>query len=317
MFPAALPFLLLLLGPATAALLTPLHQFPNGTSVENLAIRPNGAILLTLLYSAQILQIAPPTPNATTTTTTTTTTPVPALIHAFPATTTRVNGIAELTPDTYAIAANHNTIWTLDLTRDAATVSKAATIPAARFLNGVAALNATARTVLVADSTAGVVWRVDTATGRYGVALRDHTLAPPANVSSGGLALGVNGVRYDGDGGYVYYTNTGKALFCRVAVDPATGEATGPYETIVEGFAGDDFAVGEATAFVASSGSGGVVEKVWFEGGSWRREVVAGGGLDGATSVAFGRGDGDKDVLYVTTSGGGVGGGKVVAVEAL
>ncbi|OMP84232.1 hypothetical protein BK809_0000164 [Diplodia seriata] len=316
MFPAALPFLLLLLGPATAALLTPLHQFPNGTSVENLAIRPNGAILLTLLYSAQILQIAPPTPNATTTTTTTTTTtPVPALIHSFPNTTTRVNGIAELTPDTYAIAANHNTIWTLDLTRDAPTIAKAATIPAARFLNGVATLNATARTVLVADSSAGVVWRVDTATGRYGVALRDDTLAPPANVSSGGLALGVNGVRYDGDGGYVYYTNTGKGLFCRVKVDGATGEAVGAYETIVEGFAGDDFAVGDGAAFVASSGSGGVVEKVWFGDGA--REVVAGGGLDGATSVAFGRGEGDKDVLYVTTSGGGVGGGKVVAVQGL
>lgn len=283
---------------------TPIYQFSNGTSVENLAVRTNGNILITLLYEAEIHEINPTqsgSGNAT------------KLVHSFDDS-TRVNGISELSPDVFAISANHDTVWIMDLNGGGdAQVSKVVTIPDASFLNGVATLDSAAGTILVADSTAGVIWLVNTSTGEFSDGLQDVTMAPPANSSSGGLSLGANGVKYRD--GYVYYTNTGRKLFCRVKIDPTTGNATGPYETIVEGFAGDDFALIDDAAFVAS-GSSNAIEKIFFNG---TQELVAGGSgstdVAGATSAMFGVTENDADVLYVTTSGGGVGGGKVVAIR--
>lgn len=284
--------------------LTQVHQFANGTSVENLAVRTNGNILITLLYEAEIHEVNPTQPGSGNTT---------KLVHSFDGS-TRVNGISELSPDVFAISANHDTIWTMDLNGGGdAQVSKVVTIPDASFLNGVATLDGAAGTILVADSTAGVIWLVDTTTGEFSAALQDTTIAPPTNSSSGGLSLGANGVKYRD--GYVYYTNTGKKLFCRVEIDPTTGMATGPYETLVGGYAGDDFALIDDAAFVASGGSN-AIEKIFFNG---TQELVAGGSgstdVVGATSAMFGATENDADVLYVTTSGGGVGGGKVVAIR--
>ncbi|KAL1618570.1 hypothetical protein SLS56_010498 [Neofusicoccum ribis] len=289
-----------------AGALNQVHQFPNGTSVENIAVRENGNLLVTLLYEAQILEINPTqasTGNSTAN-----------LVHYFNGS-TRVNGISELTPDVFAVSANHDTIWTMDLSAGGdAQVSKIVTIANASFLNGVTTLDAAAGTVLVADSSVGLIWFVNTLTGEYSIALQDTTMAA-VTIPSSGMSLGVNGARYRD--GFVYYTNTGKQLFCRVQVDPATGSAVGLYETIAQGFAGDDLALSttDDAAYVAS-GSSNVVQKIFFDGS---QALVAGGAnstdVAGATSVVYGRTDQDSDVLYVTTSGGGVGGGKVMAVR--
>lgn len=281
------------------SLLTQIHQFSNGTSVENLAIRDNGNILITLLYEAKIHEINPSLNNGT------------RLVHSFN-NSTRVNGISELAADVFAISANHDTIWNMELRSGGdAQVFKVATISNASFLNGVTTLDSVAGTILAADSTVGAIWAINTSTGQFCIALQDETMAPPANTSSG-PTLGVNGVRYSDQ--YVYYTNTGKQLFCRVRVDPGTGNAVGPYETIVEGFAGDDFVLVDDAAFVAG-GSANVVERIFFNG---TREVVFDSSdVAGATSTAFGRTDGNAGILYATTSSGGVGGGKVVGIEVI
>lgn len=275
-----------------------LHSFPNGTSVENIAVRENGNLLITLLYQAQVLEIDPQAPTETN------------LIHHFNGS-TRVNGISELAPDVFAVSANHDTVWTMDLTSGAARVSHIATIANASFFNGVTTLDASAGTVLVADSGVGTVWFVDTATGQYRVAHADATMAA-APIAGSSMWLGVNGARYRD--GYLYYTNTGKQLFCRVQVDPATGAAVGPYEVIAEGVAVDDLVPTDGAAFVAGSSVG--VLKVFDDG---TQEVVVGAAnstdVAGATAAAFGRRQDDSGVLYVTTSGRGLGGGKVVAIH--
>ncbi|KAH7050025.1 hypothetical protein B0J12DRAFT_699438 [Macrophomina phaseolina] len=275
-----------------------LRQFANGTSVENIAVRENGNLLVTLLYQAEVLELSPHPKTDS------------RLVHYFNGS-TRVNGISELSPDVFAVSANHDTIWTLDLTAGTPKVAQVVTIANASFLNGVTTLDGSAGTVLVADSGVGIVWLVDTTTGEYKAVHQDVTMAA-ATAPSSSMALGVNGARYKD--GVLYYTNTGKQLFCRVRIDPVTGGAIGPYEVIAEGLSLDDLVPMEDAAFVAGSSAG--VLKIFFNG---TQEVVVSASnstdIAGATAVAFGRTPEDSDRLYVTTSGGGLGGGKVVAIE--
>lgn len=304
--------------PPTAAL-DPVYQFPNGTWIENIAVRQNGALLVTLATAPELWEISPLNSTA-------------RLVHRFP-NATYTTGITPLAPDIYAICAG-SAIWHLDLTDKTSTnssttsatpsASPIATIPHAPLLNGLLALPNSTR-LLASDSTAGVVWAVDVATGDAAVVLADAaTMAPPANVTN---AIGVNGIRYLA--GYVYYASTTKRLFCRVPVDAASGVAVGGFEVVREGLMGDDFAVveegGDVVGYVAGLDEN-VVTRVGVDDGGV--EVVAGGkeerGVAGATSVAVGRGDGDGGLLlYVTTSGalrapvGGwfVEGGKVVGLR--
>jgi hypothetical protein len=50
--------------------------------------------------------------------------------------------------------------------------------------------------------------------------------------------MGINGIKIRN--GYLYWTNTGRALFCRIKIDDAC-KAIGGTEVSVEGIVGDDF----------------------------------------------------------------------------
>jgi hypothetical protein len=289
-------------------LLSTVYQFPNGTSVENIAVRSNGKLLVTLLTQTQIVEMDPAR------------TSTPQLVYYFHGS-TRVNGISKTAKDVFAVSTDHHTIWTMDLggSNPNPQVTQIVTIPEASFLNGVTTLNSTAGTVLVADSGLAVIWLVNTLTGAFSAALSDNATMATAPIPGSTLALGVNGVRYDKHSTYLYYTNTGKQLFCRVQIDTETGMAVGPFETIVQGFAGDDFALNlDNGAAYVTNGSGNDVEKIFLHS-NHHQEIVAGGSnstdITGATSSAFGRRAVDADVLYITTNGGGLGGGKVVTVK--
>ncbi|KAH7065449.1 hypothetical protein B0J12DRAFT_640396 [Macrophomina phaseolina] len=309
--------------PALAAAQT-LYQFPDGTWLENIAARPNGNLLVTVLSPAgppaRLYEIDPSSPSAP-----------PSLVHAFDAYESLL-GIDEVAPDVFAlIAGNTSTlgpyaIWTVDLSKSdgGAAAEKVADVPGAQLLNGLTALPGGAA-VLVTDTFLGKVSRVDLAAGEAVDVLADaETMTPP---TEGNVLLGVNGVRFvEQDGkSWVYYTNSGKELFARVEVDAETGLAKGKYELLARGLAGDDFAVKDGWAYVAEGWKERVVRVSLVPGGGI--EVVVGSAdeltVAGATSAVFGRREGvDDAVLYVATSGaqevpvnGVTEGGKVVAVD--
>ena len=124
--------------------------------------------------------------------------------------------------------------------------------------------------------------------------------------SSSTNPLGINGIKtlLQNDVTYIYWTNTGQSLVCRVALDPLTLSKRGEVEVLVNGTSADDFAIDEQRGLLfLAVGESNEVVSVGLDGGSVKTVV---GGLNESvvanpTSVAVGK---EGDVVYVTTTGG-------------
>ncbi|KAJ5799217.1 uncharacterized protein N7518_001285 [Penicillium psychrosexuale] len=285
-----------------------IHRFPNGTWVENIAVRPNGNLLVAVLSTAELWEIDPSIPSG----------PSSAhLVHHFDGA-EDADGITELSPDIYAVIAS-NSVWTVDLKHHENTPEPIliAKLPAG-YLNGIAALDE-GKAVAITDSQLGLIWRLDIRTGTYSVIHQHETMAANHDM---GLLLGVNGLKIVND--YMYYSNSPKHIFCRVRIDTHTGRALGPYEVISHDILADDFAIGPHGVGYLAGLVDDVVIRAFPNG---YHEVIAGlkGSMDlmTATSAAFGRTQRDRNVLYITTGGEtklpvndtSTRGGKVMAVS--
>ncbi|UKZ83923.1 hypothetical protein TrVFT333_011738 [Trichoderma virens FT-333] len=291
------------------------YQFSNGTSVENIAVRSNGNLLVTLTDRPELYEVNPFNPKSA------------KLIHRFSEYLSLL-GITEVSPDVFTLNAGNFTaetgpapgswaVWQVAFHNDQAKVSKVTDIPEAQFLNGMTTLESTPNTILTADSTGGVIYSVNTQTKVYKLVLDNEAFKPTPGAP---LPIGLNGIRYLNH--YVYYTNSFNPIFGRVPVSKS-GYATGSYKTIVAGVVGDDFAVTPQAAYIAGNPLN-VLTEVKLDG---ENQVIAGNlnssFIAGDTSVAFGRTIRDKNVLYVVTSGATFSpvngtyteGGKIVALQ--
>ncbi|KAF2140440.1 uncharacterized protein K452DRAFT_230064 [Aplosporella prunicola CBS 121167] len=283
--------------PKTSALST-VHQFDYGTWIENVAVRSNGNLLVTLMDRPELYEVDPAKGSA-------------SLVHRFDEGFLSLTSLVEVQDDVFAVIAGNFSLSTtssvdgsyavfkLDMTASTPAASKIAAIPEGNFLDGITTLDADAGVVLVSDAGTGVVYRLDMATGKYEQVLADDSMKPKDGYP---LVLGVDGIRYSN--GYLYYVNFPNNQFWRVAIDASTGKATGSYELVASDATGDDFAItSDGTAYVAGNFINSL-EKVTADG---KVTVLAGGetlsDLAGLTSVAFGRGSADKNSLYVVTSG--------------
>ena len=91
--------LIALIGQAQAYHVRQLYQFPNSTftHIENVAIRPNGQLLLTIITEPCVYSLDPAASA-----------PTPQLLYRFPSVTSML-GIAETSPDVFAVvAANYS-----------------------------------------------------------------------------------------------------------------------------------------------------------------------------------------------------------------
>jgi hypothetical protein len=287
-----------------------LHQFPNGTRVENIAVRSNGQLLLTFITRPELWTLNPFDAS-----------PAPSLIYKF-LNATGTFGITEISPDIFAVSAGdfssgiQFSIWTVNLRQRDPVIHKAVELPSGMFVNGVARLSSTS--ILGSDVLAGVVYRIDLAAGTTVVALNDETMKDMPGFA-------VNGIRIRDS--FLYYVNLGKALFCRIPINSSTGTAIGPAQIIAEHVQGDDFALGRTgqTAYVANVVQNSLV-RIAADG---EAKVVAGGPegsvFIGPTSAQLGRTLVDRHVVYVVSSGAvfnsatgnyeSVEGGKVVSVK--
>ncbi|RFU75917.1 quino amine dehydrogenase beta chain [Trichoderma arundinaceum] len=292
-----------------------IYQFSNGTTLENIAVRSNGNLLVTLTDRPEIYEVNPFDPKDT------------KLIHHFSGY-LGLLGITEVTPDVFTInvgnfsfetgpAPGSWAIWQLAYHKDQPKVSKITDIPEAAFLNGMTTLDSASNTILSGDSTAGVIYSVNTQSGKYKVVLDNEAfkVAPGAP-----LPIGLNGIQYLDN--YVYYVNSFNPIFGRVRVDKS-GSAVGSFNTIATGVPADDFAITKQAAYIAGN-IYNVLTEVKQDGES---EAIAGNLnstlVAGATSAAFGRTRLDKHVLYVVTDGAKINpvngtfteGGKIVALK--
>ncbi|KND91766.1 hypothetical protein TOPH_03445 [Tolypocladium ophioglossoides CBS 100239] len=268
-----------------------LYQFPDAKqSIENIAIRRNGELLLTTFDDGQLYALDPLAKD-----------PEPRVVVKVPDA-TGLTGIVEIEEDMFAVSCGINNLTDASMVEGSAklvaidfnkatdgvtpTVRTFAKIPNTQMLNGMAPLPHIGSTLMSADS----------------------------NKEAKRFSLGINGIKFSLV--WMYFTNSDRRLFGRVQIDEF-GNRKGEVEEIVRlpassGLMPDDFSMFyNGTAFVAAHPNS--VLKI-LPDGTWT--VLVGGDsavkLNEPTSTALTQ---DGKTLYVVTGGGAGGkGGQVVAV---
>ena len=284
-----------------------IYQFPNGTWVENIAVRENDKILVTLLSAPLLYMIDPQEADV-----------VPTLVHNFTEA-TALYGIAEMQPDVFAVAGGNSTlqgdntpgsysIWKVDFSAGTqnAEVSLIAHVPEAQYINGVCILPRHPEILLLGDILGGQVLRLDTNTGKVEVAVpsTNEIVGVPSGAQ---LMAGVDGIHAMDS--TLYVANAGSGVFGRIELhDDGTWDPSLP-STIITHAANrtnfDDFTLaGGGSAYMVTS-VGGTIIYVTAEG---EQQYVAGdpktSEIAQPTSVAFSRSKKGPKMLYVSTGGG-------------
>jgi hypothetical protein len=297
---------------ATAALanITTVASFPEHFFLENLAVRADGSILVTVLNRKQLWYVPAPDGDQPVT---------PTLVHTFDH---FAMGIVETEPDIFYVSTvNQATLERFDMRGwvPGATVrpTRVLTFDQPAGLNGACLI--APRVILLADSLAGLIWRVDIAedglTATASVWLQHRTMAadPDSGFTSPlGPQPGINGIRYAARTNVVYYTSSAQKRFMRVSVDPATHKPVGEPDTVASDVTPDDFCLDEnaGVAYLTTHTANTIVRvplNARADGDA--TSVVAGDPfteqLVGPSSAAWARGPADYGrIAYVTTDGG-------------
>ncbi|EAL84970.1 uncharacterized protein AFUA_8G01980 [Aspergillus fumigatus Af293] len=314
----------------TSPVVRDIFQFPdNGSFIDNIAVRPDGTLLLTRIDVPEVWAVDPQTGSG-------------ELAYSFAQQSsdsdsnsnsdiTAVFGITEVEHDVFAVVAGKFAlegfaaeqgsfgVWKLDfndnsnydvlelpwwgegkfpLTRNTPSeVSKIVDIPEAKAL-GASTLykpRHDARYLLISDSPDGMIWRVDLDSGEYAVALQDESMLPAPDAPP----MGVNGIHVVGE--YLHYVSVTKKEYRRVKIDE-NANAAGPFELITSEINPDSFDItDDGTAYFATNPENTIVkytpegEIVDFAGG--KNSTV----LPGPTCCAL---DKKGQTLYVGTNGG-------------
>jgi hypothetical protein len=285
------------------------------TWLENIAVRPNGDLLVTQLAPLPVLYTikSPSSGNAT----------LESIYQFHADNVTDLLGITETTPDTYIIIAGNASanstgyagtfsVWQASFVSSNAsvpTVRKLANIPQAKLLNGAIALPSDPSIVIIADSQYGLLFRLDTKNGTSEIIGDRPELKAYPELHNATVGFGVNGVKIRNK--WLYFSNSDLVSIYRV---PITSRGYISHNSVVELYANlnavagfvDDFTFGaDGTLWAVSNLENTLIS---VSPGGKRAAVVAGGKglltLAGDTAVAFGRSKHDREVLYVCTAGG-------------
>lgn len=299
---------------------------------ENIAVRPSGSLLATLLVGGPDIYTVVDPSRAN---------PSFELLTSIPA----VDGLTGITEildengkgvDRYVVTGGNSSTelpndivtgswsaWEVAFDGQGVTVDKISGLsPETVLSNGVAAVP---NAVLLADSARGAISRLDLATGAYEdsiVALPEMLTTPDSE-----LGIGINGVKVWG--GQLYFSNTATASIWRFPVTEdgyptrrlscSGPELVANITSLAAGI--DDFEIDARGDIYATTNYVNLLVKI--DGKTGDAKVVAGGAEEftvaGASAAAFGRTKDDKRTLYMSTATATIGnvteGGRVLAVE--
>ncbi|KAF5393638.1 hypothetical protein D9757_000421 [Collybiopsis confluens] len=287
------------------------HSFPNGTIMENLAIRSNGQILATII-TAPNLYLLDPKVNSTAT-----------LLHSFTGYQV-VFGITELKDDQFYVVTGNATVatmtsvqgswvaWRVDMnaySRGSKNfVSMVAHLPGPKMVNGIGVLSKDAGLLYLADPFGGAISVLNVNNGHQYVAINNsYTVAGPPFTTP----LGANGVHvYQANSRatpYVYWSNTAQSILVRMPIHLSDGTPAGNPEVILSGFETDDFTFdSQGNVLQAVMGS----NSIFRINPNTKKFTVVGGSVNSTdlaapSAIQIGRLDNDKNVAFVTLNGGG------------
>ena len=292
------------------ARLTVAAEFPEHFFLENMAVRRDGSMLITVQNRKELWFV--PTPAGVL--------PVqPRLLHGFEFNTMF---IVERRPDRFVLGVSdvydtHKArLYEIDLTGWPPGASIAPRLmlefPQPRVgLNGACFV---APNVLLAAGIAQLIWRVDF-TEDGGASARiwlQHDSMRNRPGEKKPEQPGINGVQFDASAGYLYYTTTSQQMMLRVKVDPATRDPAGLPEFVAGGREWDDFLIDEAAgvAYVTTHRENTIDRvRLAHDGNRAGRTVIAGDPftdlLVGPSAGAWGRAPGERGrIAYFSSDGG-------------
>jgi hypothetical protein len=228
---------------AKAKLIT-VASFPENYFLENLSVRADNSVLITALNHKQLWYVPTHAKQSA----------KPVLLHTFDQLTL---SLTEVEPDVFCLCTSNvytdhrSSLHRIDL-RNWSEGHSIQPHKVLDFPDKAGALNGSCligpQTILVADSMAGLIWRIDlsndTATSVARVWLHHESMGNyPGQMKP--EQPGINGIQYASKLGYIYYTSTAKKLFMRVRVNPETLDAIGEPEHVSAGRMADDFCIDE------------------------------------------------------------------------
>ncbi|KAJ4264215.1 hypothetical protein NW762_005409 [Fusarium torreyae] len=292
-----------------------LSQLPLGTWLENIAVRSNGDVLATELWpSANVYTLPSPESRYTGLKKLVSIPSITGLLgiaevprrlgmpETFIAVGSKATALSKLSPGTFeawAIEFPGNPLYEGNVQiRRISRMTRNST-----FLNGVTAIPGRSDAVLVSDSKAGFVGRLNLFTGAFDTdAFVFPELAP---VSAD--AFGANGIKIRN--GHLYFINSNAVKIYRIKITAAGYPAKGAKPQLVADLSSgvgflDDFAFDSVGNIFAASNLDNSIVFVNTKTGKWKT-VVGGVGemtVAGSTAVAFGHGKA-KNTLFVSTGG--------------
>ncbi len=209
-----------------------------------------------------------------------------------------------------ADASGRATVFAVSMEGRASVVG---TLPDAIFLNGLAHFEADI--YLIADSYKGVVWRFNASNGQATEWLA-HPLLSRADTNNPIPAANGLKIRHR----TVWVSNTARQTL--LAIPVLASGAAGVPRVVKDHVNVDDFAIDDDGTIYATTHVYNSLIRMASDG-TLATVATAEQGMTGSTAVAFGRAQGDRRRLYVTTNGGmflpppsGVGPARLVQVDA-
>ena len=292
------------------ATLTVVAEFPKQFFLENLAIRGDGSMLVTVQNRKELWFVHPPGETL----------PVqPHLLHTFEFNTGLV---VEWKPERFllGVADVYDTheakLYEIDLTSwsPGASIAPRLVLEFPKPWVGLNGACLVAPNVLLAAGMAGLIWRVDLTDGG-GASARiwlQHDSMKNRPGEKKPEQPGTNGLQFDTKTGYLYYTTTSQQMILCVKVNPATHDPADLPEFVAGGRQWDDFLIDEAArvAYVTTHRENTIDRvRLAHDGNREGKTVIAGDPftetLVGPSAGTWGRAPGEKGrIAYFSTDGG-------------
>ncbi|MGL4241095.1 MAG: hypothetical protein ACRCTI_08290, partial [Beijerinckiaceae bacterium] len=202
-------------------------EYPAGTFLENLAATADGGLAITSYFAKTLERVEPDGKRRTL-----------AMLGSHPVGIAVVGDGFIVTAHGEPFTSGGGFTWTQHVLRLDAQGRELQRFPApdARFLNGV--IDSGDGGVLIADSIAATIWRLDLASGRMSPWLQDPLLS--RNEAEAQFRPGANGIRR-ADGARLV-SNSSRGTLIRVPLD-AAGRPVGPPARLATVGSIDDFSV--------------------------------------------------------------------------
>jgi hypothetical protein len=259
-------------------------EWPQGSFVENLVAKHNGHLLVTVYSANEIYEVNPNLSQANRT-----------LLVTLPS---GPSGITELDFNHFYVNAgsigqrNTWSIYRINIQNETipnASFQKIVDIDSALFLNGLCVLSYEQGTLLSVDSMLGQIFKINIHTKQVELWYENDLLKKRSHDI---LMPGINGIRRCSVDGYLYLTNTDRAIILRLAIDPFDYRPKGQLETLVRNIVCDDFTIDRTgTIYATTHVHNSLMRLTPVKDGEYLKEDIATlvDGLAGATSCAFGR----------------------------